>query len=246
MKRAPFRKRRHAAAAIGCAVSLLAAVFAPAQAGKAQEIAALKAKIAALSAQASLIDDANRIRNLQRAYGYYIGKGYWHEAADLFADNATMEIGVDGVYVGKAHILERLIRDGGGNPGPGLPFGQIYDHMILQPVVSVAADGRTAKGRWREIDILGHYQKDAAWGSGVYENEYVKQNGVWKIWKQHVYPNFVAPYEGGWAALKPVAGDWKSDVAKAFPADRPPTADYKPFPNVYTPPFDYKNPVTGQ
>ena len=32
-----------------------------------------------------------------------------------------------------------------------------------------------------------------------------------------LYTNFVAPYEGGWATLPPVTGDWRSDVAKAFP-----------------------------
>ena len=209
-------------------------------------IAALTAEVAALSAEAGRLDDANQIRKLQRAFGYYIDKGYWQDAADLFADDATFESGVDGVYVGKARIAKLLVRQGGGNPGPGLPYGQFNHHMQLQPVVHVAADGRSAKARWRELALVGQFKKYAAWGDGIYENEYVKQDGIWKIEKLHYYPNFLAPYKGGWARLEPLAGDWKSEVAKGFPADLPPTALYKPFPDVYVPPFHYKNPVTGQ
>ncbi len=227
---------------------LAAAVPAPAAASPSDsaQIAALNARLATLSAAAERLEDINKVKKLQRAYGYYLDKGFWGEAADLFADDATMEVGVDGVYVGKARIHELLVRQGGGNPGPGLPYGQFNHHMQLQPVIHIAADGRTAKGRWRELALLGQFQKYAAWGDGIYENEYAKEGGVWRIMKAHYYPNFVAPYKGGWPALKPVTGDWKSDVAREFPADRPPTVIYKPYPDVYTPPFHYTNPVTGK
>jgi hypothetical protein len=110
----------------------------------------------------------------------------------------------------------------------------------------VGGDGETAKCRWRDLALLGQFQQYAAWGDGIYENEYVKEDGVWKISRLHYFPNFVAPYKGGWVTLQPVTGDWKSDVAKAFPADRPPTVLYKPFPDIFTPPFHYSNPVTGK
>ncbi len=228
----------------GLAASLPALAVTPSS--DSAQLAALDARLAALSAAAGRLEDINKVKKLQRAYGYYLDKGFWGEAADLFADDATMEIGVDGVYVGKARIHELLVREGGGNPGPGLPYGQFNHHMQLQPVIHVAADGRTAKGRWRELALLGQFQKYAAWGDGIHENEYAKEDGVWKIKRAHFYPNFVAPYKGGWAALKPVTGEWKSDVARDFPADRPPTVTYKPFPDIYTPPFHYTNPVTGR
>ncbi len=235
---------------VACVALVAAMAVGPVSAGApdsdARILARLQARIAALNAQAARIEDADAVRKLQRAYGYYIDKGYWGEAAALFADDATMEIGVDGVYVGQARIRERLMLDGGGNPGPGLPFGQIYHRMQLQPVVDVAPDGATAKGRWREIALLGHYHQDAEWGAGVYENEYVKQHGVWKIWKLHYYPSFLAPYDSGWAKLKPVTGDWKSAAGEALPADRPPTVRYEPFPATFTPPFHYQNPVSGR
>jgi hypothetical protein len=199
--------------------------------------------VALLAAQVDRLEAAESVKRLQRAYGYYIDKGYWDEAADLFADDATFEAGVDGVYVGSRRIRELIVHYGGGNPGPGLPYGQINHHLQLQPVVHVAADGRTALGRWRELALLGQFQKYAAWGDGIYECEYVKEGTVWKIRRLRYFPNFVAPYEGGWAKLTTAKDDWQSDVARQFPSDRPPTLRYRQFPDVFVPPFHYTHPV---
>ena len=217
-----------------------------AKADDAARIAALKAKIARLSHEVDLIEDTNEIQNLQMAYGYYLDRGYWDEAADLFAADATVEMGDDGVYVGQDRIRKLIKLYGGGNPGPGLPYGQYYHHMQLQPVVDVAPDGMTAKGRWREFSLLGQYHEYAKWAAGIFENDYVKEDGVWKIKKMHYYQTFLANYDGGWAKLEPVEGEWASDVSKAFPPDGPPTEQYKPFPDIFVPPFHYKNPVTGK
>ncbi|MEI9963953.1 MAG: nuclear transport factor 2 family protein [Caulobacteraceae bacterium] len=215
---------------------------APAQA--APGAAAINAEIDGLSAEVDQLEGARAVRKLQRAFGYYVDRGLWDEAADLFADDGTIEVGMDGVYVGKARIREYLQREGGGKEG--LAYGQLNEHLQLQPKVDVAADGLTAKGRWRELEMLGHFGQDAFWGDGIEENAYVKEGGVWKIKSLHLYVNFVAPYEGGWARMKRAPADWRTDAAKAFPPDRPPTATYRPFPEPQVPPFHYANPVTGR
>jgi len=204
----------------------------------------LTAQVAQLSAEVDQLEGARAVRKLQRAYGYYVDRGLWDETADLFADDATVEIGQDGVYAGKARIKEYLKRLGGGQDG--LVYGQLYEHAQLQPEVDVAADGMTAKGRWRELQMTGHFGKDAFWGDGIEENTYVREGGVWKIKSLHVYINFVAPHVGGWPRLQPAAEDWRTDVAKAFPPDRPPTDRSRPFPDPNIPPFHYRNPVTGR
>jgi hypothetical protein len=202
------------------------------------------AQVAQLSAEVDQLEGARAVRKLQRAYGYYIDRGLWDEAGDLFADDGTVEIGMDGVYVGKARIKEYLKRLGGGQDG--LIYGQLYEHAQLQPEVDVAADGLTAKGRWRELQMTGHFGKDAFWGDAVEENTYVKQGGVWKLKALHVYINFIAPHVGGWPRLQPAAEDWRSGAAKAFPPDREPSERYRPFPEPNIAPFHYRNPVSGR
>ena len=230
---------RLVAAALACATLAAAA---PSQAADAP--AAINAQIDQLSAQVDRLEGARAVRKLQRAYGYYVDRGLWDEAADLFAEGATLEYGADGVYVGKARIREYLQRQGEGKPG--LSYGQLNEHLQLQPKVDVAADGLSAKGRWRDLAMLGHFGKDAFWGDAIEENDYVKEGGVWKIKALHLYVNFVAPFEGGWTRLKPAPADWRTDTAKAFPPDRPSTVAYRPFPEVQVPPFHYANPATGQ
>ena len=199
-------------------------------------------QIAALDARADRVADANEIKRLQRAYGFYVDKGEWDQVADLFAVDASVEYANEGVYLGQPRIREYLKRLGGGHNG--LAEGQLFNHMILQPVVHVAPDGRTAKARWRSLNQVGQYKKSAQWGEGTYENEYVKDGDVWKIQKLHWYVSFLAPYEGGWAKMKPV-DRLVGDLVKDFPPDKLPTNVYKPYPAAYVPPYHYENPVTG-
>ncbi len=227
---------------LACAGALFAG--AGARAADAPKAATAGAEISRLSAEVDQLEGARAVRKLQRAYGYYVDRGLWDEAADLFAEDGTVEMGVDGVYVGKARIGEYLQRQGGGKPG--LSYGQLNEHLQLQPVVDVAADGLSAKGRWRDMAMLGHFGKDAFWGDGIEENAYVKDGGVWKIKSLHLYVNFVAPFEGGWARMQPAPADWRSDTAKDFPPDRPPSESYRPFPETQVPPFHYPNPGAGQ
>jgi hypothetical protein len=211
---------------------------------EASRLAALQARAKAIADETTQVEAITKIQRLGRAFGYYTDKGYFGDAADLFADNATFQWGVDGIYKGKTRIKELLTRQGGGSmkeTAPGLPFGRLNLRMQLQPVVTVAADGRSAQGRWREWGLLGQYKKEATWGDAVIEDDYINDNGIWKIAARRYYLNFEAPYQGGWASLKPVVGAAQSAVARAFPPDAPAAAAYAPFPAVFVPPYHYAN-----
>ena len=51
----------------------------------------------------------------------------------------------------------------------------------MQGVVHVSPDGRSARGRWRTLIMGGMHGQDGTWTEGPFENEYVKENGVWKF-----------------------------------------------------------------
>jgi hypothetical protein len=236
-----MRKPRQAIAWVaGLAAIIGAAQGLAAQSGDARA-AALQQRIDTISKQADQLDAITKLQRLGRAFGYYTDKGYFGEAADLFTDNASFQWGNDGIYRGKARIRELLTRHGGGSmkEGPGLPFGRLNLRMQLQPVITVAADGRSAQGRWREWGLQGQYKKEAIWGDAIIEDRYVFEGGVWKIAARNYYLNFEAPYQGGWAALKPAATSGPSPVAREFPPDAPPATAYPLFPAVFIPPYHY-------
>ena len=241
-----MRSKRYAELGVAAALaSFEALVLGQSAADPGARVAALRIRLANVATRTARVDDINRIENLQGSYGYYTDKMLWDEVVDLFADGGTLEIGPSGVYVGKDSIRKYLLSLSGGKQGP-LP-GVLNDHFEEQPIVTVATDGQSAKGRWRLMLITGVSGSGSGgnWGDGVYENEYVKQGGLWKISKLHWYANFVAPYEGGWLNADKKAID-EYALGKGVMPDRPPSEKYEPYPGVFVPPFHYKNPVSGQ
>jgi hypothetical protein len=225
--------------AFSTCIALAVASSAPrAVSQESESMDALRARAAALEREIGLIEDENAIEKLQRIYGFYTDKQLWTEAASLFAEDGTIEVGGQGVYVGKQRVLEFLKLAGPEFPQPG----RLYDHMQLQPIVHVAPDGRTAKGRWHVFAQEAQHGEFANWGLGVLENEYVKDGGVWKIQSLHFYTTMYTPYEQGWGKQAlPNAGP-----STTLPPDRPPTVEYAAYPTAFVVPFHYENPVTGK
>lgn len=203
-----------------------------------QSRASVAERAAELMHQAVLLRDAQQVVNLQRIYGYYLDRAMWNQVADLFAAHATLEMGQRGVYVGRRHIRKFLNLLG----HHGLTYGWLNDHIQLQPVVDIAPNGKKAWLRGRELDMTGVYHKWAKWSGGIYENTYVKQDGVWKFQSLHYYPTFISAYRKGWARdAEPAPA-----ASHVIPPDRPPTQRYSIYPTAFVPPFHYRNPVTGQ
>ncbi len=220
-------------APIALAAALVAA--APAQAQGLQQV---EKRVGELRQRAALLKDYDAIENLQAAYGYYTDKMLWGEVADLFTSNGSFEWGQRGVYVGKDRIRRALLLFGAEGPEQD----KLNNYMQLQPVIHVAPDGRTAKARWRGMVMLGRVDAPGQWGEGAYENEYVKEGGVWKISKLHFYITVFVDYDlGMMKSAIPAEGP-----SAIFPPDKPPTEIYRSYPGAYIPPFHYNHPVTGK
>jgi hypothetical protein len=149
-----------------------------------------------------------------------------------------VEITDHGVFRGKAGV-ERMYAGMVGMKRPGWMFFEI---MQSQGVVTVAPDGKTATGRWYtpafECRPFGGVKKQT-WEFGVYNNEYVKENGKWYFKKFHWNLIYWTSYESGFLKVPKL-----SDTP--FPhADAPATA-YHPYPSGYHVPYPFPHPVTGQ
>jgi len=223
-------------AGLGCALlaCTMPSVLWAAQTGQAAGDSAAQTRLEAIGRRLQRLEDANEIENVQRTYGYFVDKAMWHEISDLFADDGTYEIGGRGVFVGKRRVLEYL-QVGLGTERPA--EGRLYNHMTLQPIVHVDPDGLHAHVRARAFVM-----SSGGWGDCLYENELVKENGVWKFSKVKgpftMYTSFA-----GWA--KNVIPNTRPESFLP-PPDRPPTVVYLAYPSVHIVPFDYPNPVTGK
>jgi hypothetical protein len=197
----------------------------------------LQQRLAGLVRSAQQLRDETDVLNLQHSYGYYCDQKMWGAVTNLFSSDGTLELGLRGVYVGKDKIRRALNMFG----GEGLEVDEVNDHLQLATVVHIAPDGRTAKARGVELSVSGLKSRGAQWEEGIFENAYVKQNGVWKIQSVHYYPRVITDYELGWAKdAKPTPV-----VGTEFPPDRPSTEVYGTYPKMYYPRLHYANPVTG-
>lgn len=193
------------------------------------ELAALKQRQAELEAEVRQARDFQSVQNLQAAYGYYVDKGLWDKAADLFAEDGSLELAGRGVFIGRERVREYL------HHLPPYGRGMLYNHMQLQPVIHVDSKAGTAKGRWRSFMMVGSLGNEARWGEATYENEYKRVDGEWKIALLHGYMNIYVEFDRGWnkggvELLRSIEG---------LQPDAPPTMDYECFPAPLIAPFHY-------
>ena len=197
------------------------------------DTAALLERIEMLERRAQAAEDYRDLVNLQGAYGYYVDKGLWDQAADLFATDGTLEIAGRGIYVGRERVRAYL------RHLPPYGHGTLYNHMQLQPVLHIDSDAGTAKGRWRTLMMVGFLGKEGRWGEATYENEYVREehdgSWRWRIAKLHGVINFYCEYDEGWHR----GGVQLLRSIEGLAPDRPPSIDYEAYPEPVIAPFHY-------
>jgi hypothetical protein len=215
--------------------------------------------IEALMHRIGVLEDESAVRKLQYAYGYYLDKCLYNEVIELYAEDGECKF-MGGTYKNKAG-LKRLYLD---RFGQGFTQGKnrnvhgfLLDHAVMQFIIDVAPDRRTAKLRGRTIMQAGTHESVAPkgsplrqwWEGGIYENTYKREDGVWKIWKLHYYPVFHADFETGWAHTKPdyIPQYQEKDLFPNNPGG-PDEIDpgFRIWPHTDIVPFHYPNPVTGK
>ena len=220
------------------------------------ELAALEARLVALEHELGIQQDIEAIRKVQYTYGYFIDKSQYDECVDLFSDDAEVWF-LGGVYKGKAGLrrlyIERF-RKTFTDDHTGPRYGWLLDHPQLQMVIDVAPDRDTATVRGRSMMQAGSHetsqglQRPAWWEGGIYDNRYVREDGIWKISRLGYYPLWHGSFTDGWGKT-PI--DFIPTPSVCFPEDPlGPDVILKPQPRLWPAtdivPFPYDHPVTGK
>ena len=190
------------------------------------------------------LEDIQAIKDLQQKYGYYMDSHHRQEVVDLFSeDTESLEIESVGLFLGKAGVkrffLDNDLLD---NMSDVLPRYIHIRILMTGGVINVSPSGETANGRWStwlaEAMSVGGIPRQQ-WVHGYYENEYVKENGIWLFKKFHWNVTFFTSFEAGWIKI-PLLGILFRDDADAW------APHFHPYPSGYQLPYHFKNPVTGR
>jgi len=213
----------------------------------------LEAKIKTLEDRIRTLEDIEEIKKLQRAYGFYLEHWMAEDIIDLFADGPDTSLRVAaGYYRGKENIRNFFHHGREGIEMRRIESGEfLHQVMQLSGVVHVDPDGKTAKGRWYGFGANAFPSPggkiNQGWMNGVYEVEYIKQDGKWKLQHVHWCMTFHAPHTVGWVDPERVV-----DVRIDRPYQRNPNLkpDEAPeetlYPSGFIAPFHFDNPVSGR
>ena len=206
----------------------------------------LEAKVNMLEAKLQRTEDIEAIKKLQHAYGYYLEHWQEEEIVELFSHNpdVSLEINDTGFFKGWEAIKQSFnFADHFTAYGVKKAPGEFLHILIPNAgIIDLATDGRTAKGRWYGL-FLGAMPRPvetrALLGCGIWENEYIKENGVWKFKKLFWTDIFCSPIEEGWVK-NPFTDHTMKTVASSA------NVHFQHYPSGFIFPYHYKNPVTGK
>jgi hypothetical protein len=147
------------------------------------------------------------VANISATYGYYIDDSDAAGWAGVMAANGFKQTPFQGYHIGRERLIAARVK----GPGPEKQAGISY-HWLMQPVVLVSDDGRSATGRFKlfqprtgkTVGKAGDFFGAQFWG-GMYHDRYVLENGVWKIWELTLDEPYITPVgwlDGVWAKAK--------------------------------------------
>jgi hypothetical protein len=195
------------------------------------------ATVATLQTRIRVLNDEDRVRNLQSAYNYYVDRKMWDDVADLFANGGVLEIGGLGVYDGPKGVRRAMERMG----PAGLDHGQLNDHLLFDDVAQILSGGTEARMRGYELGLVGEADKgEARWEVTVFDNRYVKVGDVWKVREMRLFPVFRSDYHLGWGKSREQEALPSGNLA---PDHSVPAAD-RGAADALIPAFHAVNPVT--
>jgi hypothetical protein len=205
------------------------------------EMKVLMKQLKARDKQIQALKDIEDIKRLQCAYGYYLEHWMAEEIVDCFSKSPEVSATVvEGTYNGQEGIRRYF------KPGRTMPPEFLHMVMQVSPVITLDKDGKTAKGRWYGYGtILSRptVPLDPVYMAVIYEMDYIKEDGVWKILTLRLNMHYA--YTSG----RTPQGPPESVEAPAERMKLTPDvwAEYDTgYPSGYIYPCHFKHPVTGK
>lgn len=148
-------------------------------------------RVAALEKRVQQLQDEQAIRDVVVRYGEYLDARDYAAYASLFARDGVWTGGF-GSFTGPAAIQEMLEKNLG-KPQPGF-INKANFHLMTTVVVDVDGDTARARSRYTFFTASPDNRPTAAL-AGRYVDEFVRENGAWKIKRRTTYG--VIPYRDG-------------------------------------------------
>jgi hypothetical protein len=205
------------------------------------EIKNLKKQVKAKDKQLQTLQDIEDIKRLQCAYGYYLEHWMADEIIDCFSSSPDVSgTFVEGTYKGPEGIRRYF------KPGRVMPPEFLHMVMQVSPIITVEEDGKTAQGRWYGYGgILSKatHPLDPAIMAVIYEMDYIKEDGVWKILKLRLLMHYAYPTR---TPQKPPEGSKETPTERMKLAPDEWAEFDTQYPSGYIYPFHFVHPVTGK
>lgn len=146
-----------------------------------------------LAARIRALEDIEGIKRVKHKYFRCIDKALWDELVDdCFAEDAIADFGEYGIVRGR-ESLRLFYRE---------KVGSAYSLCVHQghnPEIDLTSD-LTATGIWQLENFMVTAKTNTGyWITAFYEDEYVKEEGKWKINKTKIPLVFWSDIEKGWA-----------------------------------------------
>ena len=221
------------------------------------KIDSLEKKVSALTEQLNKkekeiqeLKDIENIKKLQAAYAYYLENCMGQEVIDCFSNHPDISgTFVEGTYKGPEGIKRYF--------GRMMEKAPTFLHQVRMdtPYITVDPGGNRAKGRWYGDGTIAfqplNNQVDPMYMNVVYEMEYIKEDGLWKIFTlafQMLYafqPSKQKPAPEPDTPAGPPPED-SSDI-RNMELSPDEWAEYDTqYPSGYIYPFHFAHPVTGK
>ena len=149
----------------------------------------------------SYLMDLAEISQLLNKYVYMLTTmDFDHIFEECFSqtrEDVSIQASDSGVYIGPEHIKERFF-------GKFMGYlkevpGAFTMHLACNPVIEISSDRSAAKSVALSPGCATDPQdRDSLWIWGSFRDEYIRENGQWRILHHAFIPLFRTPYEKGW------------------------------------------------